>query len=106
MVFTAMIAADSIKSSNIMESIGITFDVSDITAQDIIKTYCVDAVILLFTPLIIQNGRFYRKLEKNSREEYDAFVNSNLGLHSYYYTLISITVIISTFGSLLIPSVL
>lgn len=106
MVFTAMIAADSINAINIMESIGIKFDISDITAQDIVKTYCVDAVILLFTPLIVQNGRFYRKLEKNDREHYDSFVNSNLGLHSYYYSLISITVIISTFGSLLIPSVL
>jgi hypothetical protein len=106
MVLTALIAADSVKNQNTMESLGIMFTVSDFSFFDLFKTYCVDVVILFMTPIIIQNGRYYRKLETIDTEEYDKFVVYNLGLHNYHYALISISVIISTFSSLFIPSAL
>jgi hypothetical protein len=106
MVLTALIAAGSIKNQNTMESLGVMFTVSDFSFFDLFKTYCVDAITLFMSPVIIQNGRYYRKLEAIDTEEYDKFVVYNLGLHNYHYTLISISVIISTISSLFIPSAL
>lgn len=104
-VMTSLVAAKSLASSDtIIQSLGIVIDPTKIVFYDIFKTFSVDIVFVMMTPLLILNSSKIKRLEKENIEKYNEFLITSMNLQEYYYITISIGVIFSMVSTLFVPS--